>query len=389
MLADSAPKRRVLYLAFIVQAAACFLLPPLVGTEVGALLVLIFLTSALSQVISPGLKSVVAIVATPEQVATTGALVNVVGSIGSAIGSSFLAPILIKVSGIDAVLYVTGALFLLGALRIRKLPEAEADGAKSLSQNIKSLDWKPRALSLRFNAEWIVAHGPVASMVLIRIFCAALFEGFNSLIPVYVREVLHEDPANSVYIFAPAGIGYLLGAVGGPWLIHWLGERKLAILSVFLMAIGSLLLGSIGAVDTFFARFSPLRLLEPFVDLNLSDAVLAAGVIAIPTNLGSTASGQAVQVYINKRVPVMQQGGIFGLQSVQQNAFNLAAVLLLGVIASLAGPQYIFLMAPFIVGVIVLGMVRYSLRHLTGERAKFGAGAAFLTQEPDADDAAH
>src|SRR6478735_3531544 len=154
-LADSAPKRRVLSIAFIVQAAACFLLPTLVGTGIGALLVLIFLTSALSQVISPGLKSVVAIVATPEQMATTGALVNVVGSIGSAIGSSFLAPILIKVSGIDAVLYVTGALFLLGALRTRKLPEAEEDGAKSLSENIKSLDWKPRALSIRFNAEWI------------------------------------------------------------------------------------------------------------------------------------------------------------------------------------------------------------------------------------------
>jgi len=388
MLADSAPKRRVLSIAFIVQAASCFLLPPLVGTDVGALLVLIFLTSALSQVISPGLKSVVAIVATPGQVATTGALVNVLGSIGSAIGSSFLAPILIKVSGIDAVLYVTGALFLVGALRIRRLPAAEEDGAKNLSQTIRSLEWKPRALSLRFNAEWIVAHRPIASMVLIRIFCAALFEGFNSLIPVYVREVLHENPANSVYIFAPAGIGYLIGAVGGPWLIHWLGERRLAIVSVVLMAAGSILLGSIGAVDTLFARLSPLRLLEPLFGIDLSDAVLAAGVIAIPANLGSTASGQAVQVYINKHVPVMRQGGIFGLQSVQQNAFDLAAVLLLGLLATLTGPQYIFLVAPFVVGVIVLGMVRYSLRHLTGERAKYGAGMEFLTQESDSDDAA-
>ena len=77
-----------------------------------------------------------------------------------------------------------------------------------------------------------MAHRPVASMVLVRILCAALFEGFNSLIPVYVREVLHEDPANSIYIFAPAGIGYLIGAVGGPWLIHWFGERKLAIISL-------------------------------------------------------------------------------------------------------------------------------------------------------------
>jgi len=51
------------------------------------------------------------------------------------------------------MLHISGLLFLVGALRIHKLPEAEEDGAKSLSQNIRTLEWKPRALSLRFNAE--------------------------------------------------------------------------------------------------------------------------------------------------------------------------------------------------------------------------------------------
>jgi MFS family permease len=383
MLADSSPKRRVLYLSLIIQAGACFLIPFLFGTEIGTLLVIIFLTSALSQIVTPGLKSVVAIVATPAEVATTGALVNVLGSIGSAIGSSFVAPILINVSGVEAVLVMTGFLFLVSALRILKLPDAEADNAESLSANIRSMDWRPKALSLRYNAEWIVAHRPVASIVLVGIFCSALFEGFNSLIPVYVREVLDEDPAKSVYIFAPAAIGYLIGALGGPALIHWIGERKLAIVSIFLMVAGSILLGTIDTVDTFFARLSPLRLLEPIFDVQLSDGVLAAGVIAIPTNLGSTAADQAVQVYINKHVPVVRQGGMFGLQSVQENAFNLAAVFLLGLVATLVGPQYIFVLAPFIVGAIVLMMVRYSLRHLTGKRAKYGAGVEFLRGEAD------
>ncbi len=250
------------------------------------------------------------------------------------------------------------------------------------------MDWKPKALSLRYNAELIVAHRAVSTIVLTGIFCTAMFEGFNSLIPIYVREVLDEDPANSVYIFAPAAIGYMIGAIGGPALIKWLGERKLIIASVALMAAGSILLGSIEAVDTFFARFSPLRLLEPIFDANLSEAVLAAGVISIPINLGSTAASQSVQVYINRHVPVSRQGGVFGLQSVQQNGFNLAAVFLLGVFATFLGPQYIFFIAPFVVAAIVLLMTRFSLRHLTGERAKFGAGVDFLKGDPDEDDAA-
>jgi hypothetical protein len=39
------------------------------------------------------------------------------------------------------------------------------------------------------------------------------------LIPVYVRDVLDADPANSVYIFSLASIGSLAGPVGGPWFI--------------------------------------------------------------------------------------------------------------------------------------------------------------------------
>ena len=225
MLADSAPKRRVLAIGFLVQALLCLVIPVIFGTKIVPMLVLIFMTSALTQVISPGLKSIVAVISSPAEVATTGALVNVVGSIGSAIGSSFIAPLLIKYYGINAVLLVGGLLFLIGALRIYKLPKKEAEESKSLRGSISSMNWKPRALSLKYNADWIMDHRPVASMLLVGILCAALFEGINSLLPVYVREVLNEDPANSIYIFAPAGIGYLIGAVGGPRLIHRFGER--------------------------------------------------------------------------------------------------------------------------------------------------------------------
>jgi MFS family permease len=100
-------------------------------------------------------------------------------------------------------------------------------------------------------------------MLLVGITCAALFEGINSLLPVYVREVLNEDPANSIYIFAPAGIGYLIGAVGGPRLIHRFGERRLAVYSLVLMIVGAFMLGAIDTVAPYVAWLNPLRLLEP------------------------------------------------------------------------------------------------------------------------------
>ncbi len=128
MLADSRPKRQILLVGFVALASVCFLTPFLLGTSSGDLLFVIFVASAINQVVGPGLKSIVAIVSSPAELATTSALVNIVGSIGSSVGSTLIAPVLIKQSGIEAILIATGILYLLSAVRIYRLPSAEEMG---------------------------------------------------------------------------------------------------------------------------------------------------------------------------------------------------------------------------------------------------------------------
>ena len=72
---------------------------------------------------------------------------------------------------------------------------------------VRSVDWKPTALSTKWQANWIIKHKSIAAMILAGGIVTALFEAFNTLIPVYVRDVLNADPANAVYIFVPAGTG--------------------------------------------------------------------------------------------------------------------------------------------------------------------------------------
>jgi MFS family permease len=382
MIADTVSKRRILYLSFAFQAALCFLIPIFTGTGLASLLMLIFVSSALGRVTGPGLTAAVAVVATPAQMATTGALVSVVGSIGSAIGSAFLAPILIKYSSINAVLAVGGVLFLIGAVRIRNLP-AETIGSKSIREGLRGIDWAPRQLSLKVNAQWMVDHGAVGSMLLARALVVALFNGVQSLLPLYTLDVLNEDPANMIYIFAPAGIGYLIGAVGGPRLISWLGERKLLIVSVGFLFAGTMLLGMINTVAPLFAPLNPLRLLEPLFDIQLSEVVLAAGVIAIPLNIGSTAAGLSVQIFINKNVNPIQQGRIFGMQSVQNNALSLITVMLLGIVATLTNIQFVLFAGPIIIGGLVLWLVRYSFKHIGRDRMTLRQELHYLGSDPE------
>jgi len=381
MLADSRPKRQILLVSFAALGALCFLTPFLLGTSGGDLLFVIFVSSAISQVVSPGLKSIVAIVSTPTELATTSALVNIVGSIGSSIGSTVIAPVLVKQSGIDAILIVAGILYLLSAIRIYRLPTAEALGKQETTKKLRDLDWKPRALSLRYNANWIMANRPIASMLLVGALSASLLQGVTALVPIFVRDVLDEDPTNSVYIFILSGVGFFVGASISPKLIRRFGERRVAVWSLVLMAVSVALLSMINVLDGPLAVISPLRLVNLFTDADLSDAVLATGLIAFPANFGSTMCLQAVQVYINRTVPEHQQGGIFGLQQVQENVFNLFVILLLGLIASVTGPQYIFLFAPIVVGALGLALLYYTFWHSTGKAPRLSESIGFLVED--------
>ncbi|MBX3070662.1 MAG: MFS transporter [Thermomicrobiales bacterium] len=359
-LSDSMSKRIALVAGYVAQALLCFLVPVFWGTDVGALMFIMFAASALNQVISPSIKSAVALVSTPGQLATVSATVTMAGSIASAIGSSFMAPLLIKYSGMKTILIVAGFVYLIGALRTLKLPASEKTMA--MTDALRSVEWKPQALSLRWTAGWIVDHRPVATMILSGAIVVALFEAFNTLIPIYIRDVLKANPANAVYIFAPAGVGFAIATFATPRLISWIGERKLAVLSLLMLTTSTFLFGTIEAVAPYLAPFSPLRAAEWLGGIELNDRVLAASLIAVPANFGSTAAGATVQVYINRRVPIVQQGATFGLQEVVENGLTLVAVVVLGVVANVVGAQYVFLFAPIVLFAVVTWLIRYGYK---------------------------
>jgi MFS family permease len=189
----------------------------------------------------------------------------------------------------------------------------------------------------------------------------ALFDGMNTLMPVYVRDVLGADPTFTVYIMAPGGIGFLVGSALGPWLMDRKGERTLAISALMILVLSFVLFGLIDLVAPLLAPFSPLRLLGAF-GIALTPPMQAAGMIAILTAFGSTATGAAVQTYINRNVILARQAATFGMQEVLDNALILFAVLALGMIATVFGSRVVFVAAPILVVAIVVGLIQMSFR---------------------------
>ncbi len=373
MLADTLSKRMAIAGGYLAIALMYLMLPLVFGTSVGQLLVIMFLSSAVMQVVSPSLKSAVALVSKPRDVAVVATSVTIVSSVASAVGSSFLAPLLIKVTNLTVLLVIAAAIMVVGAWLTLKLPKSE-EGTR-FRDAVRSVGWRENMFSLRRTALWLFANRSIGALILVGAIAVSLFEAFNTLIPVYVRDVLKSDPTNAVFIFAPAGIGFLIGMFLTPHLIDWIGSRQLAVISVFIMSVSMIMFGLIDLVAPILAPISPLRLVGWLFSTPINDKVLAASVIAVPANFGSTAAGSAVQAFINRRVPLAQQGATFGLQEVQENVTTLALVLLVGAISSLIGPRVVFVVAPIFAFAMVLWLIAYSFR-LSGQ-GKLGVGEAW------------
>lgn len=384
-LSDSLSKRVAIIAGYVGLGGLCFAVPIFLGTGVRDLMLLTFLSSIVMQLVTPSLKAAVALVATPAAMATVASLVSMGGSAASALGSSALAPLLIKITSIDILLYIAGVIYLLGAIRAFRLPREPVE--RSAVRAILEVDWRPEALSLSGTSKWIVRQRHIASMVLVGAMVVSMFEAFSTLIPVYVRDVLDADPTNAVYIFAPAGVGFLIGTLFAPRLIHLIGERNLAIVSVFMLGGSMMLFGAIDAVAPTLAPYSPIRPIACLLGVDVNDKVLAASLIAIPANFGSTAAGGAVQAYINRRVPVIEQGATFGFQEVQENAMTLVTILTLGLISGIVGSQIVFLFAPVVILGIVIWLIRFAYeKGLRTEVSRRTALRALVNREGDGEE---
>lgn len=358
MIADSLPKRLALAVTYLLQAGLCIGVPLLLGSDFIVLLFIILIVSTLAQISIPAVRSVIPLIAKPQELAVAAMLMALTTSTGSAIGQAFFATILIRVGGITLVMIVGGVLLLLAGLRVIGLPDK---GGVKVGDALRSVDWRLKGIGVRPTAQWIAGHRVVATMVLLGAMVSALFEAFAAMMPGFVGTVLGVDPADTIFVFATIPIGFLAATFAAPWLMNKFGERPVMLVSVVAFGSGILLFGLIEEIAPLLAPFSPLRLLALF-GLQPSDEVLAASLLTIPAYAGFTAAGAAVQTYINRRLPVVKQAGVFGIESTLRSALAIVTVLTFGILATIFGTRLVFMIAPFAMLLLLIGIIIGSYR---------------------------
>ena len=264
-----------------------------------------------------------------------------------------MAPIILLAFGPKAVFAVCAAFLAVAAIRILALPiQKDVTVRAALGRlNLTSLD-----LGFRKALGWLLGWPAIMTMLMVGMVVSIMNNIQSTLGPSYVEEVLHTDPAKSVYVFAPAGLGTVIALVVTPKFLDKTGERWAAAVAALVMAVALFMMAFINGLAPFIAPISPMRVLELF-GIELSDAVLAAGFVSMFTGFSVSMSSLAVQTYLNRRVPLIHQGRVFGLQSVFVNAGALIPMLLVGFLATQTSVQAVLFFVPWVVLAVLYALL--------------------------------
>ncbi len=350
-VADALPKRVALAAIYNLQAVLCFIVPIVAGTDLLAVLFLVFAVNTLGQVSGPTESSVIPHVASQEELASAASLVGLASNLGTAFGTALLAPVLVRAFGTDVVFYVAGALLLLAASRVFDLTTVHAK---------RRMNWRRPNVNMRSTVDWLIHERAIATMIVVAVLAGTANIVLTTLGPRYVQAALGVDPADAVYVFGPSAIGLALALLAAPALIRRRGERPVALAGFAITSLTLCLLGFVGEVTDVVDAINPLRLLG-LAGIDLSAKLRTAGFLALFVGFGLSLTTTSVQTYINRRVPLAYQGRAFALQSTLKNGTAIVPLLTLGAAAAYFSVEAILIVSPLVLLALAVMLVQLSI----------------------------
>lgn len=355
LVADSVPRRGLLVLLNLFRFAFMLLL---VGTN--ASLAGVFAVTlgiwVIHQFYSPTEASALADIVPPNRYTSAQAMFNLAVTISQAVGLVIAAPILLRIGGPKLVFIAAGALWLVAAALTALLPALDQhrsrrqNTGRSMRQMLGD-GWR-FARSDRFTFEAMIDD------VLVGVGMSALIV----IVPFYMERVLGTSKENTVFVFAPAALGLVLGIRLAPKLAHMVGEQYLATLSLFLFAVVVAALGFVEQTYDFLndtLRFPLDQLTE---SIGISPLILLVMLLSVPAGFASAVVNVAARSILLSRTPSSLRGQVIATQSLMGNIAALIPTLLAGIATDIFGVK------PIAVAIAVCIVIAAMIAHMLGRK---------------------
>jgi MFS family permease len=351
---DRARKDRVLVAAALLRAGACVLFLFFHSNELTIYAISIGLATS-GLFFNPAIISLMPSVVSRERLVPANSLYNFTLTASQLVGMVFLAPILLKIAGPDGV-FITAMIMFLAAAWLASTLNIVTEAREQMPQGpifggIPS-DLRETIRVLASDRYSMLALGQlITSSTLVLLFAM--------LIPRYTTDVLGVPLSNSAIVFAPTGIGALVGQRFILWFTKkWKGRVVVIGLTGIAVCLALLALIKPLAVLTEAAPGSE----EVVRQLRFSLLQLLAMAIAGPMGFFYALLNAPAQTVLHERVPPEMRGRIFATEVVSVNFISLLPLLVVGAVTDLIKVPAVLLMISAVVAGVAVASARVAVR---------------------------
>jgi MFS family permease len=177
---------------------------------------------------------------------------------------------------------------------------------------------------------------------------ASLVLLFAILIPRYMEDVLEVPADNAALVFAPTGIGALIGLRFIPWFTAKFGKNRVVVIGLAGIAACLVLLALVNPIANIWEagpeEVDPSR----FLRVSLLQALVMS--FAGPMGFFYALLNAPAQTVLHERAPPEMRGRIFATQVVSANFISLLPLLLVGAITDLLNITIVLILLAGLVG---------------------------------------
>lgn len=283
-----------------------------------ALYLLTFISSSIAQFFSPAEAATIPLLVGEKRLLSANALFNLTLITTQVMGLIILAPLGVKLLGIDHSFVLIAVMYLAATVLVSFLPR----DAPKLERNSQLSPLKEAWEEIQEGWRFVVSRRPIFLAISQLTLVATLFLTLAMLAPGFAARVLHLAPEDAIYVFAPAGLGLVLATIlVGRYGYHF---RRESLSNTGLMTLGLTLMGL-----TFVAgRMGSFSLISPLTIISILAFFMGAGVAMINV---------PAQTVMQERSPAEIRGRVIAFYFMTSNLVAIPPMLFIGVVADQIG----------------------------------------------------
>jgi hypothetical protein len=336
---DRLPRGLILCVSNILRALLVFALIS-AKDSLPSLYAVTLCLSVVTQFAGPAESAVVPHIVRPGRLVAANSVLQLGTLATQVVGMLILAPILLKTTNGDPLLFILSVLFIFSAAMILLIPQFRftTEGSRGLSLKV---------VRREFAESWMrLQRDPTSFLALVLLVVTSVGTLIiATLLPKFATHVLQIPAENIVFVLAPVGVAIFAGLRSVEYLANRLNKLVVISGAYLIMALSLALLGLVPPAGEAIEGSNPLGIFDPG-PLNQQVARIAATIIfANMYGFSLTVVMTMGRVLLNERIPQEMQGRVFAAQTVLANLVAIVPVAVSGLIADAVGVEPVLIVA--------------------------------------------